>query len=482
MIDGKLYNCNEQYIQLSKATLFDDQAAAEKIMRCDNPHEIRALGRNISGFQYWVWKREVSALIKQCNQKKFSENAEAKEALLATGRKTIAEASRDTFWGCGVHITDSTCLDKQTWVGKNKMGKILMNIREELSKADADQSNAENVSHPALVNVIEEDRVTNNDLDNGAAGEGDSCTGVLTEVQREINGKKNDEENKYDAKMNSTEPGVNNENDALSQDDGSHDDSICMEIDNNVSSESEHEIDVSDDDSNVCSDLENEMNDPVSECKDTIDEITESLQATGKYVMIIGDSNCRNIMDNVPFHIDKQAIGGTAIFDVDTLIQESQIPADKVAAVILHVGTCDFDTARHNNVNMIYTEYVDCVYNIQSKYHEADIIISGVLPRAPRSGRSNKQVNDEIQELNQKLCALEKEVTNIMFADHSALFIEDGMVKQSLFRQADKTGVHINEKGVQVLNENLIKALVEIHFQKKLAVEYDVIPTLSLPS
>ena len=126
--------------------------------------------------------------------------------------------------------------------------------------------------------------------------------------------------------------------------------------------------------------------------------------------MIIGDSNCRNIMDNVPFHIDKQAIGGTAIFDVDTLIQESQIPADKVAAVILHVGTCDFDTARHNNVNMIYTEYVDCVYNIQSKYHEADIIISGVLPRAPRSGRSNKQVNDEIQELNQKLCTLEKEV------------------------------------------------------------------------
>ena len=216
--------------------------------------------------------------------------------------------------------------------------------------------------------MIEEDRVTNNDLDNGAAGEGDSCTGVLTEVQREINGKKNDEENKYDAKMNSTEPGVNNENDALSQDDGSHDDSICMEIDNNVSSESEHEIDVSDDDSNVCSDIENEMNDPVSECKDTIDEITESLQATGKYVMIMGDSNCRNIMDNVPFHIDKQAIGGTAIFDVDTLIQQSQIPADKVAAVILHVGTYDFDTARHNNVNMIYTEYVDCVYNIQSKY------------------------------------------------------------------------------------------------------------------
>ena len=130
--------------------------------------------------------------------------------------------------------------------------------------------------------MIEEDRVTNNDLDNGAAGEGDSCTGVLTEVQREINGKKNDEENKYVAKMNSTEPGVNSEKDALSQDDGSHDDSICMEIDNNVSSESEHEIDVSDDDSNVCSDIENEMNDPVLECKDTIDEITESLQATGK--------------------------------------------------------------------------------------------------------------------------------------------------------------------------------------------------------
>ena len=55
-----------------------------------------------------------------------------------------------------------------------------------------------------------------------------------------------------------------------------------------------------------------------------------------------------------------------------------------------------------------------------------------------------------------------------MFADHSALFIEDGMVKQSLFRQADKTGVHINEKGVQVLNENLIKAPCWNSFQEEI--------------
>lgn len=292
--------------------------------------------------------------------------------------------------------------------------------------------------------------------------------------------------------MNQTEPMVINEKDAPSLEheiDGSDDDSIkidsnmcsqsehgingsddSFEIDSNGCPDSEHEIDGSDNsievDSNGWSDSEREMSDSGPECEDAINEITESLQATGKYVMIIGDSNCRNIMDNVPFHTDKQAMGGTAIFDVDTVIQESQIPADRVAAVILHVGTCDFDPARPNNVNMIYTEYVDCVHNIQSKYHEADIIISSVLPRAPRVGRSNKRVNNEIQELNQKLRFLEKEVTNIMYADHGSLFIEDGMVKQSLYRQADKTGVHINEKGVQVLGDNLVKALVEIHFKK----------------
>ena len=46
-------------IQCEKAFMFGDDESVEKIMKTDNPHEIRNLGKNISGFYYWEWKLKV---------------------------------------------------------------------------------------------------------------------------------------------------------------------------------------------------------------------------------------------------------------------------------------------------------------------------------------------------------------------------------------------------------------------------------------
>ena len=51
--------------------------------------------------------------------------------LLETGDKTLVEGTRDRFWGCGRHL-HSDEVKKETWSGKNNMGKILILIREEL--------------------------------------------------------------------------------------------------------------------------------------------------------------------------------------------------------------------------------------------------------------------------------------------------------------------------------------------------------------
>ena len=434
-INGTSYICNEQYIQHSKAMLFHDQECADKIMSCDNPYEVRALGRNIAGFRYWDWKRHAIPLTKQCIRGKFEKNPEAKEALLATENKIIAEASKDTFWGCGVHITDKVCLDRQTWVGKNQMGIILMHVRDGLAQSEP---NGRDIDHCDYNDdVMETDGKCVVDLKTG--GDENVETNVEEKIQLVQSG------------------GEGNE--------------MGDKLDNNDKQWSDFENDIDSIESdNTSSVIETEV----------LDEMSSSFQNERKYVMVIGDSNCRDILYDVPFNTEKQVLGGTAIFDVDELLGETTVPANKVTNVVLHVGTCDFDPARTNKVDTIYTEYVECIHNVQLRYPGADIIISGVLPRAPRVGRKNEKLNGEILELNRKLSLLQKEVSSIMFVDHDLSFVEKGMVRQNLYRQTDKTGVHINERGSQALSENLVNAIVEQYYKRKLAIDYDVVPTTSI--
>ena len=435
-IEGTTYICNEQYIQHSKATLFHDQESADKIMSCDNPHEIRALGRNIAGFRYWVWKQHAVHLTKQCMRQKFEENHEAKEALLATESKIIAEASRDTFWGCGVHITDTACLDRQARAGKNQMGTILMHVRDSLTQNETNDSDTDHCAYK------------------GDAGE--------AEVNVVCDLKMNGDEHSVGISVEETTP-------VAFVPPGSEQNEMEDSLDNNGEQWSDIEQDVVSIES-----------DDAGSATDIIDEMSTSFQNEGKYVLIIGDSNCRDVLEDAPFNTEKQVRGGTAIFDVDELLAGSTVPASRVTNVILHVGTCDFDPAQTNKVDTIYTEYVECIHNIQLKYPGADIIISGVLPRAPRVGRKYEKLNNEILDLNRKLSLLEKEVSNILYVDHDSAFVEKGMVRQSLYRQRDKTGVHINERGSQALSEKLINAIVEQYYKRKLALDYDVVPTSSI--
>lgn len=54
---------------------------------------------------------------------KFEQNEEAKKQLLATGDAVLVQRTRnDAYWG----------IPESATTGENKMGKILMKVREEL--------------------------------------------------------------------------------------------------------------------------------------------------------------------------------------------------------------------------------------------------------------------------------------------------------------------------------------------------------------
>lgn len=64
---------------------------------------------------------------------KFTQNPHLGELLKATGGTTLAEATRDRFWGTGKTLTDPKIFTEQSWIGKNRSGQLLMEVRNELA-------------------------------------------------------------------------------------------------------------------------------------------------------------------------------------------------------------------------------------------------------------------------------------------------------------------------------------------------------------
>lgn len=67
------------------------------------------------------------------NVAKFSQNPPMLETLLATGDKTLVEASPfDRIWGIGLRADDARVYDPTQWRGENLLGQALVEVRQRL--------------------------------------------------------------------------------------------------------------------------------------------------------------------------------------------------------------------------------------------------------------------------------------------------------------------------------------------------------------
>lgn len=127
--NGKTYVTCEQYMMAEKARLFGDKESESKIMASKNPREQKSLGRKVIPFDATRWEEAREEIVFQANLAKFSQREDLKEMLLATGDKTIAEASpRDAIWGIGMAEDHPNVTDQTVW-GQNLLGKALMRVR-----------------------------------------------------------------------------------------------------------------------------------------------------------------------------------------------------------------------------------------------------------------------------------------------------------------------------------------------------------------
>ena len=117
--NGLTFQSNEAAFQAQK-TLNEGQR--RKFTRMA-PSKAKAKGRNV--ILRSDWEQIKNKIMYEVCYAKFTQNPELKEKLLLTGDEELVEGNtwHDTYWG--------VCNRR----GKNKLGKILMRIREELRDA-----------------------------------------------------------------------------------------------------------------------------------------------------------------------------------------------------------------------------------------------------------------------------------------------------------------------------------------------------------
>ena len=115
--EGIKYSSVEHAFQASKT---DNKEEKEKIMNASSPTKARVIGRRVTKKDNW--EDTKNDIMYQICLNKFKDNEELKKKLLSTGNYNLinGNTSEDTYWG--------VCKE----VGDNYLGKILMQIREEL--------------------------------------------------------------------------------------------------------------------------------------------------------------------------------------------------------------------------------------------------------------------------------------------------------------------------------------------------------------
>jgi len=129
----------EHWMMMQKALLFGDTEVAREILGIKGSENkdckrVKALGRNVGGFNEEVWTKNRERIVHEGSLLKFRQNPEIREKLEQTGDRMIVEASpKDNIWGIGLDIEHALDMGEELW-GLNLLGQALMGVRDVLRK------------------------------------------------------------------------------------------------------------------------------------------------------------------------------------------------------------------------------------------------------------------------------------------------------------------------------------------------------------
>lgn len=142
-INGQNFDCAERAYQYSRAMHLNAPELAKDILAAKN-------GKECKKQSYFVkstpkWDNAKRGIMKMIVQEKFSQNADLKGKLLDSGTTVLIEATIDTYWGAGATL-GSKSLKEGNWSGRNELGIILHEVREDLRRTESWNSMTNNNS------------------------------------------------------------------------------------------------------------------------------------------------------------------------------------------------------------------------------------------------------------------------------------------------------------------------------------------------
>lgn len=118
---GKLYPTSEHAYHSEK---FDDENIKEEIRNCRSAHESFKLANNYKHLYINDWDNIKVGIMKEILLEKVKQHPYVMKKLIDSGDRELIENSwRDDFWGWGSNKD-----------GRNQLGKIWMEIRNEIRK------------------------------------------------------------------------------------------------------------------------------------------------------------------------------------------------------------------------------------------------------------------------------------------------------------------------------------------------------------
>lgn len=121
-LQGTSWATVEHYYQAQKFVGTVDAAIVPVIHAASTPEEAAALGRDCTRQVRPDWEQVKTKVMREAVLKKFLTHLDIQAILISTADRLLVENSPvDYYWGCGRDRT-----------GQNHLGKILMDVRQEI--------------------------------------------------------------------------------------------------------------------------------------------------------------------------------------------------------------------------------------------------------------------------------------------------------------------------------------------------------------
>lgn len=132
VVQGRRFRTAQHYYQYLKAEAFGDVELCNMMLQEPSPKAVGDMATVIKDFNEVEWNTRADEAMKKALRAKFSACVVPRRFLVGTGTTKIIFATRhQTYWGNGLDYDDEMNPYPDSWEGVNKLGEMLMELREQ---------------------------------------------------------------------------------------------------------------------------------------------------------------------------------------------------------------------------------------------------------------------------------------------------------------------------------------------------------------